>query len=96
MSLSPKDPAEAVTVTFEFSNLAASISAPAISCTVVTGRIDNSHQAMISGDPQIIGTKILQRFIGGLAGNTYKLRCEIDDADGERWVVADTLVVATA
>ena len=50
---------------------------------------------MISGTPQIAGTTVLQRIIGGQHGNTYKLRCQIDDADGERWVVADTLLVQT-
>ncbi|HOT98567.1 MAG TPA: hypothetical protein PKZ83_15670 [bacterium] len=95
MSQRVKDPSEVITVTFDFSALATSVANPAISCTVVAGQVDATAQAMISGTPQIAGTTVLQRIIGGQHGNTYKLRCQIDDADGERWVVADTLLVQT-
>ncbi len=91
-----KDPSEVITVTFDFSALASSASNPSVSCTVIAGKVDGSAEAMLSGTPQINGTSILQRIIGGLDGNRYKLRCQIDDADGERWVVADTLHVQSS
>lgn len=48
---------------------------------------------MLSGAPQVSGATVLQRVVGGLAGNTYKLRCQADDADGERWVAAAEIEV---
>ncbi|MBP6189000.1 MAG: hypothetical protein KA440_08580 [Azonexus sp.] len=90
-----KDPAEAITVTFDFSALATAVSNPVVSCTVISGKVDGGVEAMLSGSPQVAGTGVLQRIIGGLDENVYKLRCQIDDADGERWVVADSLVVKT-
>ena len=91
-----KDPSEIITVPFDFSALAASVASPVVACTVTTGKEDAAAASMISGSPQIAGTQVLQRIIGGLSGNTYKLRCQIDDADGERWVVADELRVVSA
>lgn len=94
--LPEKDPAEIITVTFDFADLATTISAPAITCVGVSGKVDDNASAMLSGSPQISGLTVMQSVIGGIAGNVYKLRCQIDDADGERWVVADTLTVETA
>lgn len=91
-----KDPAEIVTVTFDFSGVATACAAPVVSISVIAGRDDAGSAGMLSGAPQIDGTSVLQRLIGGIDGNTYKLRCQIDDADGERFVVADTVVVGAA
>lgn len=91
-----KDPAEIITVTFDFAAYDVTINNPVVSCDVVSGKVDASAAAMLSGAPQVSGATVLQRIIGGLSGNTYKLRCQIDDADGERWVVADELRVVSA
>jgi hypothetical protein len=91
-----KDPAEIITITFDFSALATAVSNPTITCTVFGSVADPSASAMLSGLPQISGTSVLQRVTGGISGATYKLRCVVDDADGERWVVADRLEVTTA
>lgn len=91
-----KDPAEIITVTFDFAALATSAANPVVTCTVIAGVIDPAVTAMLAGPPQIDGTAVLQRISNGLGGNIYKLRCEIDDSDGERWVLADTLVVRIA
>jgi hypothetical protein len=91
-----KDPSEAVTVTFDFSALATAISAPSVTIVQESGRIHVGLEAMLSGGPQVSGLRVLQRIIGGVAGNTYKLRCQVDDADGERWVLADLLRVIDA
>ena len=96
MSLSAKDPAEVVTITFDFSTLATSVATPVVTCEAIHGRADDNAAAMLSGAASISGLTVLQRITGGQAGTTYKLRCQIDDADGERWVVADTLEVRTA
>ncbi len=91
-----KDPAEIITVTFDFSALATAASNPTITCTVFGSVADQAASSMLTGSPQVSGTNVLQRVSGGIAGATYKLRCVIDDADGERWVVADRLEVVTA
>jgi hypothetical protein len=90
-----KDPAEIITVTFDFSDYATTCSNPVVTCLAVSGNLDPSASAMLSGSPQINGALILQRIIGGQDGTTYKLRCEVDDEDGEHWVQADTLEVQT-
>lgn len=95
MTLSTKDPAEAVTVTFDFSSLATSLSGALVTCVVASGKTDAGHDAMLSGLPVITGTQVRQRLVGGIDGNTYKLRCQVNDADGEIWVLADTLKVQT-
>jgi hypothetical protein len=94
--IDPKDPSEAVTVTFDFSALATAISAPAVSIVQQSGRVHAGLEAMLSGEAQVSGLAVLQRVIGGVAGNAYKLRCQVDDADGERWVLADVLRVIDA
>ena len=91
-----KDPSEIITVTFDFSALATAASNPVITCVVFGSIADPSASAMLTGSPQVNGTSILQRISGGVSGATYKLRCVIDDVDGERWVVADKLEVITA
>ncbi len=96
MSLSAKDPAEIVTVTFDFSALATSVASPVITCQAIQGREDPAASAMLSGSSVISGLTVMQRITGGHSGTTYKLRCQIDDADGERWVTADTLKVIDA
>lgn len=88
-----KYPGETVTVTFDFSDLATACANPVVTIAVESGVVDDSAASMISGSAQISGTNILQRVVGGIAGNTYKLMCQIDDADGERWIVAADLEV---
>lgn len=88
-----KYPAEIATITFDFSDLATSCNNPAVSIAVENGVVDSGAASMISGQAQVSGTTVLQRIVGGIAGNTYKLVCQIDDADGERWIVAASLEV---
>ena len=94
--MSPKDPSEIITVTFDFSDVATAISSPAVSISVSSGKIDADLANMLSGSATVDGLKVLQRVAGGIDGNTYKLRCQVDDADGERYVIGDTLVVIAA
>lgn len=88
-----KDPAEIITVTFDFAGLATECANPVVTCSAIAGKVDAAASAMLSGSPQVSGTDVLQRIVGGQDGTTYKLRCEVDDADGEHWVVASTLEV---
>jgi hypothetical protein len=95
MALNPKDPAEKVVVTFDFSALSNSVSAPTVTSEYKSGPADSSAAAMISGSPTVTGGKVLQLVIGGQAGTDYNLRCQVD-AGSERFVLADTLKVKTA
>lgn len=96
-TFSPKDPAEVVTLGFDFAALAPglALSAPAVSATVATGT-DAAPAALLSGAATIEGTRVLQRVQGGLAGVTYTLRAQVDAADGSRWVLAGLLPVRVA
>lgn len=94
--ISAKDPAEIITVTFDFSHLADAVSAPVVTCNLARGLPHDDIPDMLLGAPEIIGRRILQRLTGGQAGNSYRLRCQIDDADGERWVVAGVMPVRRA
>ncbi|MCL2344298.1 MAG: hypothetical protein FWC58_00405 [Desulfobulbus sp.] len=94
--ISAKDPAEIITVTFDFSRIATAVISPIVSCELARGQPHDDIEAMLDGPLQIHGLRVLQRVIGGLAGNLYRLRCQIDDADGERWAVADVMPVRRA
>lgn len=95
MALDNKDPAEKVVVTFDFTALATSVSAPTVTCEQVGGATDSSPSSMISGSPTIDGAQVLQLVVGGTANADYMLRC-VADAGSERFVLADTLRVKTA
>lgn len=93
MSLSEKDPAEIITVTFDFTALTASVSAPVITATAHSGVVDPAPQAIVSGPAQVDGAKVLQQIVGGVAGANYALRCEIDTPDGQHFALVDVLPV---
>jgi len=95
VNLSPKDPAEIVVVTFDYAALAASVSAPVITATRASGEADATPQAIVSGAAQVQGATVMQQIVGGQAGTTYRLRCQIDTADGQRFVLAALLPVRT-
>mgnify|MGYP000920854792 CR=1 FL=1 len=44
----------------------------------------------------IAGASVVQRIIGGVAGADYVLRCQVDTAAGERFVLTGVLPVRTA
>lgn len=94
MALKPKDPAESIVVTFDFSANAISVSAPVVSVRVISGT-DAAPSALLSGSPQVQGATVLQRIVGGVSGVWYELRCQADDPSGNRWVATDDLPVVT-
>lgn len=49
--------------------------------------------AILSGSATVTGTKIIQRFIGGLAGVTYLLSYEATYSDGEQLTLQAQLPV---
>ena len=93
MTLPIKDPDEIITVEFDFSALASSVSAATITVLASYGKDDQSASAMLSGTPTVSGAEVRQQIIGGQAGTTYTLRCVADAADGSRYVLTAALPV---
>jgi hypothetical protein len=96
MKFTAKDPAEIINLTFDFGALSGTVSNPVMGIVVESGNIDNTPSAMLSGSAQISGAVVTQKIIGGQAGTTYKLRCQIDTPTGARYVLTGSLPVATA
>ena len=92
---SPKDPSEIVIVTFDFAELTAAVLTPTVSATWKRGSEDLAP-ALLSGNASISGAKVLQKVQGGVAGADYLLRCQVDTADAQRYVLTGTLPVRTA
>lgn len=86
-----KDPADTVTVEFDFSADAASVSAPTITVTVLSGT-DESPAAILSGAPTIDGAKVRQRIVGGTDGVEYGLQC-VASAGGDPLTIEAILPV---
>lgn len=92
-----KEPAEAVTVTFDFSDETAAVSSPTINVTLLNAAVaDASPNAMKSGTSSVSGATVLQRFGGGLAPNDYLLTCQATAANGDTLVRDAMLPVRNA
>ena len=86
-----KAPAEIITLTFDFSALTASVSAP-VTTVSLQGGIDPSPGALKSGNPQVNGAKVLQLIQGGVVGAQYRCECLVTAADGvSKYLLADVL-----
>lgn len=91
--LDSKDPAEFITITFDFAALtSATLTGAVVTASVESGKDDASPSAIVSGAAQVSGLKVLQRIIGGQAGTNYLLRCQVD-AGTERFVLSSILPV---
>ena len=91
-----KDPAETITVTFDFSALAETLVSATVETSVARGLPDPAPAAILSGSPSVQGALVMQRIAAGQAGTTYALRCLANDADGEVHVLVAALPIATA
>lgn len=95
--LPPKIPAERIVVAFNFKRRlgeGVTLSSPIVTATVASG-IDADPGATISGVASPIGTRVLQLVINGLAGVDYRLSCQVDTSDGQRFVLPARLPVRT-
>ena len=90
----PKDPAEVITVGFDFSAVTDTPSNPAVSIDVRWGS-ETSPTLAVSGSPVIEGSKVFQRFTGGADLNDYDLKCLAYTPTGDRISVDCTLAVRT-
>lgn len=91
----PKDPAEVVTIGFDFSAVTDTPSNPAISIALRWGHGHHHTELEVSGDPIIEGSKVFQRFIGGSHLHDYDLKCLAYTPTGDRISVDCTLAVRT-
>lgn len=80
--LSIKSPRETVVITFDFSSLTASISAPVVTASAYSGGTDPSPSSILSGAPQVSGSKVLQQVTAGVPGVYYELTAKVIAADG--------------
>lgn len=90
------DPAELVTLAFDFSKSATSVADPVFSVTQVSGPVDPSATALLRGLPAVVGGKVYQRVRGRLAGCVYEVRCQVDTPTADRYVMVGLLPVRTA
>lgn len=94
-AFAPKDPAEIVFVAFDFTALTAAPTSPVVTAALLLGE-DPAPSSILGGSPIVSGTRIVQKIVGGVTGCNYTLRCQIDIADGSRYVLAGVLPVRTA
>jgi hypothetical protein len=92
MSLSPKYPAEVVTVTFDFTALTTT-AANATIVPTISGGSDAAPSGILNGFPTIVGAKVYQKIQGGNVGTIYKLTCSIDGDSGNHYQLSDTIQV---
>jgi phage gp36-like protein len=69
-----KEPADVVTLSFDFTADADSVSAPQVSIAVVSGT-DPDPALMLIGAPTAAGAIVYQRVQGGVNGALYSLQC---------------------
>jgi hypothetical protein len=95
---SSKDPSEKLPLTFDFTAWTSdALSNPTITITWHSGpkgALDLS--GMLLGAAQISGQAVIQKVQGGVVGTTYKVRCQVDTAGNDRYVLAGLLPVETA
>lgn len=95
-AFSPKDPSEIVDLGFDFAALTSAPTSPVVSAAHHSGTDDAAPSAILSGSPSVVGAVVVQRVIGGVAGADYLLRCQVDTAAGERFILAGVLPVRAA
>lgn len=69
-----KDPADVITLTFDFSQDAAEVTAPTVTIATAQGT-DPDPTLMLVGAPSVDGAFVRQRVQGGINGNSYALQC---------------------
>jgi hypothetical protein len=97
-TLSPKDPAEVITVTADFSTeLAAgeTIRVPTNTITTVPEGRDPNAADMLIGTPEVVGGQVLQMLEGGIDGTTYLVTCVAPLSSGRILVRRGSLLVSS-
>lgn len=92
-TLSPKDPAEQITVTFNFSELLSAVNTVSMQTKVIFG-VDATPAAILAGSPETDGNIVRHAIIGGIEGVTYSIRCQATGPEG-LFVLAARLTITT-
>lgn len=92
--LDAKDPAEIITVGFDFSNVTQEPTNPVVSIDIRWGAESSPTLAAV-GAPSAIGAIVYQQFTGGAHLNDYNLKCLADTPTGDRFAVDAVLPVRT-
>lgn len=93
--LPPKDPSERIVIAFDFGRRLAddaTLLAPAVQASVASGE-DEDPGAIVSGAAAVIGSRVLQLIVVGADRTDYRLRCQVETSDGQRFVVSARLPV---
>lgn len=97
--LDPKDPAEIIVVSFDFTLamlVGETISpSPSVTASSVSGS-DTSPSSIVSGSPLVTGSVVSQQIVNGIDGSTYKLRCLATLSSGRKLALAGLLPCVTA
>lgn len=88
----PKDPAEIVTVGFDFSQITDTPTNPAVIVTVRWGE-ETVPTLSPTGAPTIVGSMVYQQFSGGAAMTDYNLKCLAYTPTSDRLAVDCVLAV---
>lgn len=90
----PKDPAEIITVVFDFAAITNQPSNPTVSVAVRWGS-EQSPTLTAVGAPTIHSHEVRQQFNGGADMTDYDIKCLADTHDGERRAIGRVLAVRT-
>ena len=94
----PKDAEEKIPFVFNFQpdmETSESISSALLTVAVVAGA-DGNPAAMLDGASSIVGGLVRQRIMGGITGNTYRVRCKVTLSSGNVFVLAGLLPIREA
>lgn len=90
--LSPKAPAEIITLIFDFTALTSTPTNPVVTVTALTYSADPSPSGILQGLPTVIGSKVTQLIQNGVNGVYYEVTCQVDSGS-ERYTLTDVLPV---
>lgn len=93
--LDAKDPVEVIALEFDYAaelGVATLTGAPVVAVTAHRG-VDADPAAMLYGAPVVEGASVVQLLRGGLAGVTYKAKCQATLSDGRVLVLSGLLPV---
>lgn len=92
--LSPKDPAEIIAVTLDFTELTTTIQSAVWSVAVLKGT-DVNVATMLQGAPSNSGGLTTHLIKNGVSGNLYLVRADVTLASGGKYALAARLPVQT-
>lgn len=94
MSLSIKDPAETLNITFDHSAFYTSVTSPVVTISLRDSLVDIPSMKVI-GPTIINNNQVIIPIQGGVSNTQYDVRCTAVTNTGETVVVKDVLTVKT-